>query len=66
MTTLTTGVRQAAFPIKAIAQALGVHQNSIYAMTYDGTLATIRVGRSVRIPRAELERLGWPIPEPTA
>ncbi len=39
-----------------VAEALGVGRTTAYELIRTGRLPTIRVGRSVRVPRAELER----------
>lgn len=65
MTTVTKPhrVRRDQFTVKEVAAANGVNQNTIYGLIYAGDLEAVRIGRSVRIPRAELERLGWAVPE---
>lgn len=38
-----------------VAEALGISRATAYSMMASGGLPTIRIGRSVRVPRAELE-----------
>lgn len=46
------------FSVPELAQTLGVHKNHVYNLIQKGELRAVRLGRSVRIPRVELERLG--------
>ncbi|MBO1436084.1 helix-turn-helix domain-containing protein [Meiothermus sp. CFH 77666] len=46
------------FSVPELAQTLGVHKNHVYNMISRGELRVVRLGRVVRIPRVELERLG--------
>lgn len=39
-----------------VAAALGVGRATAYELMASGKLPTVRIGRSVRVPRAELER----------
>lgn len=56
-------MRRDAFRVREVAAANGVNQNTIYGLIYSGELEATRIGKAVRIPRAELERLGWAVPE---
>jgi excisionase family DNA binding protein len=38
------------------AQLLSLGRSTLYAMAASGTIPTVRVGRSLRIPREELNR----------
>lgn len=38
------------------AQALGLSRSTVYELLADGRLASVKVGRSRRIPRAALDR----------
>lgn len=58
----TAGIRRDGFKVHEVARTLGVTDNTIYGLIYDGTISPLRIGRSVRIPRSELDRLGYPIP----
>lgn len=64
MTTTASRVRRDGFTAAEVAAANGVTRNHIYSSIYAGELHAVRLGRAIRIPRAELERLGWAIPEP--
>jgi len=39
-----------------VAAALGVGRATAYQLIANGELPTVRIGRAVRVPRAELER----------
>lgn len=39
-----------------VAAALGVGRATAYELMASGVLPTVRIGRAVRVPRAELER----------
>lgn len=39
-----------------VAERLGIGYMTIHRLTQDGTIRTVRAGRRVLIPRAELER----------
>ncbi len=39
-----------------VAERLGIAYMSVHRLTQDGTIRTVRAGRRVLIPRAELER----------
>ena len=39
-----------------VAERLGIGYMSLHRLTKDGTIRTVRAGRRVLIPRAELER----------
>ncbi len=41
---------------EAAARMLGISRSRCYAMLAAGALPAIRLGRTVRVPRAELER----------
>ena len=43
--------------VKETAALLSISKNSVYALISDGTLPSVRLGRSVRVPRFALE--GW-------
>ncbi|MCC7085293.1 MAG: helix-turn-helix domain-containing protein [Pirellulales bacterium] len=45
-----------ALSYRGVARALGVSERTVWAMVNDGRLRAARIGRSVRVPRAELER----------
>lgn len=42
--------------VREVADALGVHPETIRRLIHDGRLEAIRVGRVLRIARAELDR----------
>ncbi len=42
--------------VREVADALGVHPETIRRLIHDGRLDAIRVGRVLRIGRAELDR----------
>jgi len=42
--------------VREVADALGVHPETIRRLIHDGRLDAIRVGRVLRIDRAELDR----------
>lgn len=42
--------------IQDIAKILDIGKNTAYGLVKDGTLNAVRVGRQIRIPRAELYR----------
>ena len=42
--------------VKEVARLLGINKNSIYGAIARGELPHIRIGRSIRVPRAALER----------
>lgn len=42
--------------IQDVAKILGIGKNTAYGLVKDGTLNSVRVGRQIRIPRAELYR----------
>lgn len=49
------------FSVKAAARFLSTSTKWVYARTHDGTLKARRVGKCMRIPVSELERiLGMP------
>lgn len=50
------GQRKLAVSYKEAAASLGVCERTVWALVRDGKLAAIRIGRSVRIPVAELDR----------
>lgn len=50
------GQRKLAVSYKEAAASLGVCERTIWTLVHDKELAAIRIGRSVRIPIAELER----------
>jgi excisionase family DNA binding protein len=58
----TAVIQRGGFKVREVARTLGVTDNTIYGLIYDGTISPLRIGRSVRIPRSELDRLGYPIP----
>lgn len=37
------------------AEVLGIGRSKVYALLADGTLPSVRVGKSVRVPAAELQ-----------
>lgn len=39
-----------------VARALGLGRSKVYALLASGTLPSVRIGRSVRVSRAALER----------
>ncbi|MBI1309684.1 helix-turn-helix domain-containing protein [bacterium] len=50
------GQRKLAVSYREAAAALGVCERSVWGLVRDGKLSAIRIGRSVRVPVAELER----------
>ena len=42
--------------VREVADALGVHPETIRRLIHDGRLDAIRIGRVLRIRRAELDR----------
>lgn len=42
--------------IREVAKILGIGKNTAYGLVKNGTLNAVRVGRQIRIPRAELYR----------
>jgi excisionase family DNA binding protein len=46
-----------AYSMREVATAIGVSERSVWAMCNRGELRSIRIGRSVRIPREALAEL---------
>lgn len=42
--------------IRELARVLGVGRNTAYGLVKSGAIGAVRVGRQIRIPRAELYR----------
>ncbi|WP_282857477.1 helix-turn-helix domain-containing protein [Pseudoclavibacter helvolus] len=61
--TVTTKVRREVFTVAECAKAWKSSLNTVYGMTYDGTLEPLRIGRSVRITRQSIEAAGLPVPQ---
>lgn len=43
--------------VKAVAELLGVHKNTIYRMVDRGEVTAYRIGRVIRIEDTEIEKL---------
>jgi excisionase family DNA binding protein len=46
-----------ALSVTEVAQALGIHPNSVYRAVWRGEIRATKVGKRLVIPRAELERV---------
>lgn len=44
-------------PVAEVADLFGVSRETVHAWTRGGLIRAVRIGRTVRIPRSELERL---------
>lgn len=44
-----------ALSVEEVAEALGVHRNTISAMLHDGSIRAVKVGRTWKVPVAALE-----------
>jgi len=53
--------QQELLTVEQFALLTQLHEKTIYRMLKDGTLAVVRIGRAVRIPRAAI-RVARPIP----
>ncbi len=42
--------------VPEVAQVLRIARSRAYEMVADGTIPAVKIGRSVRVPRKELER----------
>jgi excisionase family DNA binding protein len=45
--------------VSAAAELLGVSRSTLYQLIAKGEVPVIRIGRSVRVARRELERIAW-------
>lgn len=54
-TTLESGQKRV-LTYRECAESLGVCQRTVWGLVRSGTLRSMRIGRSVRIPIAELDR----------
>jgi excisionase family DNA binding protein len=46
--------------VKEAAKRLSLSESKVYRMTMDGELASVHIGRAVRIPEASVEQLTNP------
>ena len=53
--------QQELLTVEQFALLTQLHEKTIYRMLKDGTLAVVRIGRAVRIPRAAI-RIARPVP----
>jgi excisionase family DNA binding protein len=51
-------IERVAYRIPEVAEALGTSRTKIYALILAGSIRTTLVGSRLRVPAAELERLG--------
>lgn len=48
---------QLAYKPSAVAKCVGVHRDTVYAWIKEGHIRSVRVGKSILIPAAELHRI---------
>lgn len=53
---MNAGVSDELLRVEQVGQILGVGRTKLYEMVRTGELPVIRIGRLVRVPRAELDR----------
>jgi excisionase family DNA binding protein len=51
------GMRRRGFSVLEIAAALGVSDEQVYALVANGEIGHVRIGRHIRVPDFELDRL---------
>lgn len=49
--------RPAFLSVAEAAKTLGVSRNTVYTLVRSGVIASVRIGRQIRIPAAVLEQL---------
>ena len=56
---MTTGqeIERVAYSPNETARALGLSLNHVYDLLRSGTIPSVRLGKRILIPRAELERM---------
>jgi len=56
---MTTGepIERVAYSPNEAARALGLSLNHVYDLIRSGTIPSVRLGKRILIPRAELERM---------
>lgn len=52
-----TTERPAFLSVAEAAKTLGVSRNTVYTLVRSGVIASVRIGRQIRIPAAVLEQL---------
>jgi excisionase family DNA binding protein len=52
-----TGMRRRGLSVLEVAAALGVSDEQVYKLVNDGELGHVRIGKHIRVPDFELDRL---------
>ncbi len=50
-------MKKTALSVRELSESLGVHRNTVYRAVQRGELRSVRIGKRLLIPTAEVERL---------